>query len=307
MKENTSTEEKKDAKWFLKTLQKRVTDGEVTTYSIVVAYYLLLSLFPLLIAVGNILPLLQIDPGSVLPYIQEIIPNTVYSFLKPAIESLLTEGSGGLLSISTITTIWSASQSMNGLQKATNNVYGVEGYGIFSRFHSMLMLIVLLLGMVLVTLVMGSGKVILDYLQDIFHFSDTIISTFQTAKWPTTILVMLVVMILIYWIIPNVKVSIRSTIPGAVFTTIGWMLLSQVFGLYARYFASRVSGYQIIGSFIVLMLWLNFAALILILGSVINAVCEEYFNGEITEKSQSIDKRTTRLKNKVMSALKKDK
>lgn len=305
MKETSASTEKKGLKWFLKTFQRHMMEGEVTTYSIVVAYYLLLSLFPLLIAIGNILPLLHIDPATVLPYLQEIIPQTIYSFLEPAIESLLTQGSGGLLSISTVATVWSASQSINGLQKATNKVFGVDGYGAFSRVLSMLMLVVMLILMVVVTLVMGSGKVILDYLQDIFHFSDTIITTFQTAKWPTTIVVMLVVMTMIYWLIPNAKVRFRSTIPGAVFATIGWMLLSQLFGLYAKYFAARVSGYQIIGSFVVLMLWLNFAALILLLGSVINAIIEEYFSNEIIEKSQRIDGFTARLKKHITPLVQK--
>ena len=43
------------------------------------------------------------------------------------------------------------------------------------------------------------------------------------------------------------------------------MLLSQIFGLYVKYFSSRIASYQIIGSFIILMLWLNFAATIIIL------------------------------------------
>ena len=66
----------------------------------VVACYLLLSLFPLLIAVGNVLPYLRIDPNSVLPYIAEAIPKDVYKNLEPAIRSLLTQRSGGLLSVS---------------------------------------------------------------------------------------------------------------------------------------------------------------------------------------------------------------
>ena len=46
---------------FIETTQKRITDSEMSTTSVVVAYYLLLSLFPLIIAFGNILPFLHID------------------------------------------------------------------------------------------------------------------------------------------------------------------------------------------------------------------------------------------------------
>ena len=71
-----------------------------------------------------------------------------------------------------------------------------------------------------------------------------------------------------------------TTWPGAVVATLGWMLLGQLFGLYAQFFAAKVSGYQIIGSFIVLMLWLNMAATIIILGGITNAIIAEYITGE---------------------------
>ena len=41
---------------FIETTQNRITDSEMGTTSVVVAYYLLLSLFPLMIALGNLLP-----------------------------------------------------------------------------------------------------------------------------------------------------------------------------------------------------------------------------------------------------------
>lgn len=58
---------------FIETTQNRITDSEMGTTSVVVAYYLLLSLFPLMIALGNLLPYLSIDPNTVLSYVQELI------------------------------------------------------------------------------------------------------------------------------------------------------------------------------------------------------------------------------------------
>ncbi|GMA53991.1 hypothetical protein GCM10025857_53480 [Alicyclobacillus contaminans] len=273
---------------FFSILKERIKISEFTTYSIVVAYYLLLSLFPLLITVGNILPFLSIDPDSVLPYIQEIIPSTIYRFLGPAIEDLLTQSSGGLLSISAITTIWSASKSINALQKAMNKSLNVEQRtGIVARILSVLVLIVFLFAMVGLSLVIGAGQVLLDAIQPIFQIPESFLNIFQTVKWPLTFVALFLLMAIIYWMVPNVKMKIRSVLPGAVFATVGWMLLSQVFGLYARYFATTVSGHQIIGSFVVLMLWLNFAAMIIILGSVLNASMEEFYNGKLQTNDAS--------------------
>ena len=61
-----------------------------------------------------------------LPYIAEAIPKDVYKNLEPAIRSLLTQRSGGLLSVSALAAFWSASQSINALQNAMNKAFGVE-------------------------------------------------------------------------------------------------------------------------------------------------------------------------------------
>lgn len=284
---------------FINTVRRRVTESEMTQGAVIVAYYLLLSLFPLLIAVGNLLPFLNIDPNTVLPYMQEVIPETIYEFLGPAIEDLLTQGSGGLLSLSAILTIWSASACMNALQIALNKAYGVSSRGnfIIVRVVSLVTMIVLLFAMVGVTLVVGFGKLILEQLQPVFLFPDTLISTFQTLKWPLAIMTLLALMVVIYGVIPNVRVRARSIFPGAIFATVGWMILSQAFGIYAKYFTTRISGYQIIGSFIVLMLWLNFAAIIIILGGIINAVTEELIAGEVEEREGAMNYLHQKIKN----------
>lgn len=289
---------RKKVRRFMHTVQHRVVDSQMTQGSIIIAYYLLLSLFPLLIAVGNLLPFLQIDPDSVLPYLQGVIPDPIYQFLSPAIKEMLTQGSGGLLSFSAVLTLWSASASMNALQIALNRAYGVASRGnfIIVRIVSLLAMLVLLVAIVGVTIVVGSGKLILEKLQPIFLFSDQIISTFQTLKWPLTFLILLTLMTVIYSIIPNVRVRARSIFPGAFFSTIGWMFLSQAFGIYAKYFTTRISGYQIIGSFIVMMLWLNFAAIIMILGGIINAVTEEFISGTVEERGGPIDYLNRRMK-----------
>ena len=272
---------------FIETTQSHMVTAEIGNSSVVVAYYLLLSLFPLLIAVGNVLPYLRIDPNSVLPYIAEAIPKDVYKNLEPAIRSLLTQRSGGLLSVSALAAFWSASQSINALQNAMNNF-------ILVRVVSFLVILLFMVAIVGVVVILGLGQYIIELLQPIFHYSTSVIDTFQALKWPLTTVVLLVIMCLIYAVVPNRKLSLRSILPGAIFSTVGWMLLSQIFGLYVKYFSSRIASYQIIGSFIILMLWLNFAATIIILGAIVNAVVDEYLSGDKEKKQPSFEQRLFR-------------
>ncbi|GCF93940.1 hypothetical protein NRIC_18310 [Enterococcus florum] len=274
---------------FIESIQKHITETEIGGRSVVVAYYLLLSFFPLLIVIGNLLPYLDITPETVLPYVREIIPMEIYNFLKPAIENLLSNNSGGLLSISVLAALWSASKGVNALQTALNRAYGVEDRGNFviSRIVSVGMVAVLLVAIIGVALFFSIGQVVMDALQPLLGFSTEYIDIFTTLRWPVTVVGLLLILSALYMVIPNARVPFKYTLPGTATTTIGWMVLTQGFGLYARTFARSISGYQIIGSFIVLMLWLNFAATLVIFGGIINVTLQEFQTGREVKEGRN--------------------
>ena len=259
-----------------------MTDAEIGSSAVVVAYYLLLSLFPILIIVGNILPMLKLNPETVLPYVRELMPVEIYNSLESAFVSLLTKSSTGVLSLSAIVTLWSASRSVNALQRAINKAYGVEPRNNFllAKFVSFMMMILIIVAVVGVIVVLGIGQQILGWLQSVFGFSLDIVDTFSALKWPVVVVGLIIVMSLIYRFLPNAKIRFLSVLPGAIFTSVGWIVLSQGFSIYLNYFSPAIASYQIIGSFIILMIWLSVASTIIILGGIINAVVTEFRSGK---------------------------
>nr|WP_290123421.1 YihY/virulence factor BrkB family protein [Secundilactobacillus silagei] len=96
-------------------------------------------------------------------------------------------------------------------------------------------------------------------------------------------LVILLLSTLLYRVVPSAKVKLRYVWIGALMTTVGWLLLAQGFSLYIRYFAHNITGYQTIGTFIILLIWMNLSGVILLAGGVINATIQEWRQGEIEE------------------------
>lgn len=284
-------------KKLIQTLLGRVAGAEIGPSSSTIAYYLLLSIFPLIIAVGNILPFLQINPETVLPYIESMLPVSIYEMLEGTIRSLLENSNGGLLSISAVATLWAASKSINALQNALNKVYGVKNRvnAVLTRLFSFVAIFIFLIAMMVLAIVFTLGQSILDYLLPILNLPHDIAGIFGTLKWPVTMISLFLVMGIIYYFLPNAKVRLRSVIPGAAFSTLGWMALTQFFGLYTKYFSKGFTSYGLIGGFIVFMLWLNFAATVIIIGGVINAVIEEYVNGEIKTKQSKIPNKLSQI------------
>ena len=62
---------------FYKTLSGKISNGEIVVSSIVIAYYILFSIFPIIIIVGNILPLFNINTAPIAEYLRLVFPDQV--------------------------------------------------------------------------------------------------------------------------------------------------------------------------------------------------------------------------------------
>lgn len=280
----------KDNRNVFKVFLETFVESEVNIYSIVVTYYLLLSFFPLLIALGNILPYLNLNDQNILPYIEEFLPPDIFNMLKETIANLLNNSSGSLLSISAIGTFWAVSKGINGIQISLNKAYGLkkEKMQFMKRLFSFFMVFLLMITIVLLIVIMGFGQMILEYLLPILGLPNTILSTFQTLKWPLTSSILFVIMLTIYYFVSGAKIHFRTIIPGSIFTTLSWMAVTQFFSLYITYFSKGINSYGIIGSFILFIFWLNVASRLIIIGGVINVTMEKYYYGKIIPRKSHI-------------------
>ncbi|WP_157455739.1 YihY/virulence factor BrkB family protein [Carnobacterium maltaromaticum] len=281
---------KKEWLRFFETIQRKYQEAEVTNSSVVIAYYLLLSFFPIVIIIGNLLPLLNLDINTILPYFSTIIPEAIYQEIVETIHRLLTSSSSGMLSFGIVAAFWAASKGMNAMQVSMNKAYGVEPRKnmFVIRLASLAFTLILVLGIVALVLVFSFGQVVLNYLTPLLQLPEELVAIFQSVKWPVTLFVLLFVFTLVYYMVPNAQVKVKFVLPGAIFATIGWVLLSQAFAIYVRYFSGRTLSYGSVGIFIVLMLWLNGSGIVLTLGAVINASIDEFRHGKIENNSSRI-------------------
>ena len=75
---------------FVKCVAQAVSDANIPMASKAVTYYLLLSLFPAFIIVGNLIPLLHLDRPTVVSYIEFILPENLHEYFIPLIEKVIT-------------------------------------------------------------------------------------------------------------------------------------------------------------------------------------------------------------------------
>ena len=265
------------SKGFFQELLARIKQVDVTALGAQLAFFFLLSLFPLLIFMVTLLPYLNLQQDQLLNILETYAPGEVYSLIAGNLNEALSNRNGGLLSLGILAAIWSGSNGMNALIKSLNRSYGLEETRPFliARTISIIftLLLILLLVVALVLPVFGEqiGTFIFSYL----GYEQGFLSVWNSIRWTIPPIIIFIVFMLLYWVAPNRKLYLKSVIPGAIFATLGWILTSFAFSLYVSSFGNYSATYGSIGAIIVLMMWLYFSGIILMLGGQINAVMQE--------------------------------
>ncbi|MFC6294103.1 YihY/virulence factor BrkB family protein [Lactiplantibacillus daoliensis] len=289
----------KTAKW-IEIIIRRYNQANVSNNSIVLAYYALMSIAPIILIIGNIVARFNLQTRQILAYAQEFIPSNIYATIKPILLSFISSSGSGSLSIGIVVTIWSASQIIAAIRRSLNEAYGVTSSqgAIVTRLMAFLLTLGLLLLIVGLSIFFTLSQVVMDAILDLTNTSAAFIPKWWARllanKNLITFVGMFMLAMLLYYFVPNAAVKLRYVWIGSLVTTIGWIVISQGFRLYVELFAKRVTSYQTIGSLIVLMFWLNFSGMLLMFGGVVNASVQEWFEHTIEPKSPRVMRRIKR-------------
>ena len=252
----------------------QVSDSELT--SVAVAYYWLISIFPLLMIAVNILPYFQIPISNFLLTLKELLPDTIYDVVAKIAREVLTQPSAGLLSFAVISALWTFSKSMNFLQKAFNKAYGIaKNRGLIS--HQLMSLLVSLGLQILFALALFLsmfGHMLLDLLKNYWKSESSLFAYLQDLTGPLIYVFLFAILIMLYYFLPNVKVSrIRYVLPGSLFVFVTLISLLTIFSAYFNNYVNYLVDVRFFSSIIVvvMMFWFIIIAKILIIGAVINA------------------------------------
>ena len=244
----------------------QASDSELT--SVAVAYYWLISIFPLLLVVVNILPYFRIPVSNFLKVVNEFLPESMYDVVAKIITEVLTQPSTGLLSFAVLSALWTFSKSMNFLQKAFNKAYGVaKNRGMIS--HQLMSLFVsfgLQILFALALFLSVFGRMLLNLIKSYWK-SDSPIFDYLHA-------LIFAILVMLYYFLPNVKVRrIRFVLPGSAFVMLTLALLLNIFSVYINNYVNHLVDVRFFSSVVVvvMMFWFILIAKILIVGAVINA------------------------------------
>ena len=276
---------KKSLVTYFKNFKNALFKPEMLVLPGQLAFFFILSMVPTITLIGYGAGLLNLST--------DVIYNFLSSAFSKTIATTLVVNPSHALGAKYIVTIifgyYFASNGAASIIVTSNTIYGIENTSFIKRrikaFLMTLIIVLLFIFMIIVPVLGSKITEMVAYVNMNQSVTDKILAVFNFLRGPITWFIMFIFIKMIYTMAPDKKVESRYVNKGAIFTTIGWVLATNIYSYYIGHYAKYDVFYGGLANIIVLMLWFLILAYILTIGIAVNHKVEE----EELEKTSKIN------------------
>lgn len=265
-----------------KQIYDKYAEDEMTVYAAQVSFFIILSVVPfimLLLTAVQMIP--SVSYAQFMELIVALVPVDYKSLAFRVVNDLSLKSPATMISVTAITALWSAGRGMFSVARGLNRVHGqgekrwyvvnrliCSGYTVVFIMVCILSLGLLVFGNMIQAFMVSRFPLVADIVTHIVNFR---------ALWALMILV--IFFLGIYTFVPDKKLKFKEQLPGALFSTVGWMAFSFAFSLYFNHFGGRNYSYMYgsLAAIVLMLLWLYFCMCILFFGAEVNYYLKERF------------------------------
>lgn len=254
---------------ILKKPQMRVLPGQL-------AFFFVLSIIPLITLLVFFGSFLNIPSNELLNFFNQSLPESISKILVPA----FTENT---INVSTIIliimTIYIASNGANSIIITSNTLYNVKDDNPLKiRLKAIIITFIFLSLILFMFIIPIFGKQIITVISNIFHNENIYNNTmmiYNILQIPLSLLFIYFNIKLIYTMSPDVEIKSKDVTYGALFTTVSWVFVTQIYSYYLTHFSNYGRVYGNLSNIIILMFFVYLLANIFVIGMALNASKDE--------------------------------
>lgn len=249
---------------------KQMTMKNISSFAASTAFFLFISLIPILYLVCSILPFVNITQDALRESINAVLPGVIGMFLNSIIADVYGQSAGGI-SLAVLVMLWSAGKGMMALMRGLNAVNEVdeEKNYFFVRVIAAVYTVLLIVAVIISMVVSGFGKLIIRMFIDSIPGGSIVYSVFTRVRFLYVWIVLTVLFMLIYSYVPGQRQKFLMQMPGAIFTAVIWNGFSLGFSVYLEYFGD-FGIYGSLATVVIVLLWLYCMSYIVMVGAHIN-------------------------------------
>ncbi len=235
------------------------------------AFFCIMSLIPLVALIGSLADYFSLSLESV-KEITAFLPIDVFNLVT---SNVYGEGLNFNIIIFFVSAFLLASNGTHSVIITANEIYNCHNDNLIERRIKAITMTFVLVGIfffLLAFAVFGDlffvlleeyapNKIAVQFLHKCFSF----------LKMPLSVVLIYFNVRSLYKMLPNREVSKKSTTYSAFFTTIVWLIGTEIYSIYFRFFSNYNLFYGSISNLIMLMVWVYFLAYVFVLGMALSA------------------------------------
>jgi len=267
----------KRAWFFLLRLQREMAYDDAMGMAAQIAFYAMLGLFPFMIFLLSFIstfPLGEKLQPLLLGALEDQMPVEAAHYVTEVVMELIPQHNQGLLSFGLLAGLWGASMAIGALITTINRAYNIRPRR--NMVKQKILSIGLTLGLSGLWLIALSIVLVgPQATQIVFEWMGLASenNTFWTSvRLPMAFVLNLLVLSILYYVAPEAKQRFRWILPGALTSTLLWLLASSGFRLFLRNFGHYNKTYGSLATVVILMIWLWISGLLFLLGAEINSL-----------------------------------
>lgn len=259
----------------VKEWNRRLGEDAVAAYSAQAAFFVIISLFPLLMLLAACVRFLPWDLAEMMDFLFSILPVNVQQLAGGILDEIYTNSTNLMLSLTAFVAVWSSSrgvyallQGVRAVHHPTKNGSKVRNWQLraLSVVYTVLLIIILLLVMVLWVFGNSLQNLLLEWVPMLSEV-DFLLSFLRLFVG----LCMLVLFCMLLYTAARPRSGrFYRYFPGALLSSLGWMGFSYAYSFYISHFSNMSYFYGSLSAVVLMMLWLYFCLYILLVGAEFN-------------------------------------
>ncbi len=270
----------KKLKEIIKLVYDHLGDPYYQGASAAIAYFLFLSILPLVILASQALGLFSLSIDAILRWAEINVSGSGFELqmcIRDRLQGLLKHratSTNNLLLL--VIAMWAASRANIYLIRLANYTFydgEIVGKGyVRDRMRSLVTVIVAIVSLTLSLVALVYAPIILSATFKESDFMDAVITVWMTMRWFVVLGVYILVISLIFYFLPSKRLHYTDILPGSLFTSVGLIVVSIAFNIYV----SLSTDYDLLyGSFanaVAIIIWFWAIGWVLLIGIIFNRV-----------------------------------
>lgn len=257
---------------WIQNMLKKVRRHHLAAYSGQSAYFLILSALPFALFLLTLFQYLPINTQALLDGIALIIPGKYMPAAEAVLNDIHVASGSTIMSLSVVITIWTAAKGIMAITEGLNSVREIEEHRNYFllRFKAACYTLLFAAVIIFTVFVLVFGNQIYSWIRTVFPSFPEYSQLLSMLKSFIAIGFYILIFTLFYKFLPAKPMKTLKQIPGAVFTTAGWMISSYIFSLYVDLSKSPSYMYGSLSYLILFFIYLYMIMYIFFLGAELN-------------------------------------